>query len=52
MLASFFKYASNPANEDGMREMGLLNPQRSSAMPDDKANLEAVEPSTAQTVPD
>ena len=48
----FFKYASNPDNEQGMREMGLLNPQQSSAMPDDKANLEAVEPSTAQTVPD
>ena len=48
----FFKYASNPDNEDGMREMGLLNPTKSSAMPEDKANLEAVEPSTAQTVPD
>ena len=48
----FFKYASNPDNEAGMREMGLLNPTKSSAMPDDKANLEAVEPHTAQTVPD
>jgi phage internal scaffolding protein len=48
----FFKYASNPDNEEGMREMGLLNPTKSSAMPEDKANLEAVEPHTAQTVPD
>ena len=48
----FFKYASNPDNEEGMRQMGLLNPIKSSAMPEDKANLEAVEPSTAQTVPD
>lgn len=48
----FFKYASNPDNEDGMRKMGLLNPEESTAMPADNANLEAVEPSTAQTVPD
>ncbi len=49
----FFKFASNPDNESEMRKMGLLNPQQeSTAMPVDKANLEAVEPSTAQTDPD
>ena len=47
----FFKFASNSDNADEMRKMGLLNPQPSSAMPEE-ANLEAVEPSTAQTVPD
>ena len=48
----FFKYASNPDNQVEMQNMGLLNPDPPTAMPDDKANLEAVEPSTAQTIPD
>lgn len=44
----FFKYASNPDNEDGMREMGLLNPTKSSAMPDEKAIPDAVDPQKSE----
>ena len=44
----FFKYASNPDNEDGMREMGLLNPNQSSAMPDDQAIPDAVDPQKSE----
>jgi len=44
----FFKYASNPDNEDGMREMGLLNPNQSSAMPDDQAIPDAVDPKKSE----
>ncbi len=44
----FFKYASNPDNEDGMREMGLFNPKQSSAMPDDQAIPDAVDPKKSE----
>tara|TARA_B100001093_G_scaffold519869_1_gene611015 strand:+ start:1632 stop:2087 length:456 start_codon:yes stop_codon:yes gene_type:complete len=44
----FFKYASNPDNEDGMREMGLFNPKQSSAMPDDQAIPDAVDPQKSE----
>lgn len=44
----FFKYASNPENIEGMREMGLANPKQSEAMPSETAILETVEPKNSE----
>tara|TARA_B100000965_G_C19582630_1_gene754311 strand:+ start:1988 stop:2446 length:459 start_codon:yes stop_codon:yes gene_type:complete len=44
----FFKFASNPDNLDEMRQMGLANPEQSTAMPVEPAIPQAVEPQNSK----
>ena len=44
----FFKFASNPDNIQELRELGLANPEQSSAMPDEPPIPQPVEPQNSK----
>lgn len=45
----FFKFASDPSNQDEMRQLGLIKPQESVAMPTEKESTSA-EPQNSEEV--